>query len=347
MRRHDGERGVVLLLVLVILVACISTVYAFTRTTTLEVLSSRHRNDRTRATLLARSGVRIAERVLLDDLDWGDELTRLLESERDDWVLLTRAPIEVPGGGELRIGIVDGGARINLNGLIDATGQAHRPSRPFLEIALERIIESMPGRAEEKLYDADAIAVGILDWLDADDQTASFGDNEARFYGGTDADAVPLDRPLFSIDELAAVPGMDRLLVEALKDYFTTYPMFPAVEKSGINPNTAPAHVLGLVYHYQGNASEGRLFDRDDVFRILRFREEDRVFCRDLSREACESFLEHMEIFGDLVYPPLQFASDVFEIEVEASYGETRACVTRVIDRSDLEVRTLAYRMEC
>ena len=54
-----------------------------------------------------------------------------------------------------------------------------------------------------------------------------------------------------------------------------------------------------------------------------------------------------MEIFGDLVFPPLQFASDVFEIEVEASYGETRACVSRVIDRSGVEVRTLAYRLEC
>ncbi len=347
MTRGRGEQGVVLLLVLVILVACISTVYAFTRTTTLEVLSSRHRSERTRAELLARSGVRVAERALLDDLEWGDELTRLLESQLDDWALLTRAPIEVPGGGELRIGIVDAGARINLNGLIDASGQPRLPSRPFLETALERIIESMPGRAEEKLYDIDAIAVGILDWLDANDQTASFGDNEARFYDGMDSDAVPLDRPLFSLDELGAVPGVDRLLLEALKDYFTAYPMFPAVDKSGVNPNTAPAHVLGLVYHYQGNASEGRLFDRDDVFRVLRFRDEERIFCRESSREGCESFQEHMEIFGDLVFPPLQFASDVFEIEVEASYGETRACVSRVIDRSGVEVRTLAYRLEC
>ena len=205
----------------------------------------------------------------------------------------------------------------------------------------------MPGRAEEKLYDTDAIAVGILDWLDTDDQTASFGDNEARFYAGTDPDAIPLDRPFFSLDELAGVPGMDRLLVEALKDYFTAYPMFPAVDKSGVNPNTAPAHVLGLVYHYQGNASEGRLFDRDDVFRILRFRDEERVFCRDSALEGCESLQEHMEIFGDSVFPPFQFASDVFEIKVEASYGETRACVSRVIDRSDDEVRTLAYRIEC
>ena len=347
MRRDRREQGVVLLLVLVILVACISTVYAFTRTTTLEVLSSRHRGERTRAELLARSGTRVAERALLDDLDLGDGLTRLLESERDDWALLTRAPIEVPGGGELRFWIVDAGARINVNGLIDAFGQARLPSRPFLETALERIIESMPGRTEEKLYDADALAVGILDWLDSDDQTESFGDNEARFYGGTDPDAVPLDRPLFSIDELGRVPGMDRLLLGALKDYFTAYPMFPAVDRTGVNPNTAPAHVLGLVYHYQGNASEGRLFDRDDVFRILRFRDEERVFCRDQSQEGCESFQEHMEMFGDQVFPPLRFASDVFEIKVEASYGETRACISRVIDRSEVEVRTLAYRMEC
>ena len=104
---------------------------------------------------------------------------------------------------------------------------------------------------------------------------------------------------------------------------------------------------LPLEYLVGALPTEDTLFDRDDVFRVLRFRDEERIFCRESSREGCESFQEHMEIFGDLVFPPLQFASDVFEIEVEASYGETRACVSRVIDRSGVEVRTLAYRLEC
>jgi type II secretory pathway component PulK len=347
MSRSSDEHGVVLLLVLVILVASISTVYAFTRTTTLEVLSSRQRSEHVRAELLAASGKRIAVRALLHDLDWGEDLTRTLESERDDWALLSRAPIQVPGGGILRIGITDGGARINLNALVDSAGELHPPSRVFLTTALERIIDAMPGRAEDKAYDVDALAVGILDWIDIDDQTASFGDDEIRTYGRIDPDALPLDRPVFSIDELIQVPGMDTLLLEAIKDYFTSQPMYPAIEKSGVNPNTAPAHVLGLVYHFQGSAAEGRLFDRDDVFRILRFREEGRIFCRELSDEDCESFEEYLEIFGDVIFPPLQFASNVFEIDIEASYGETRACVSSVIDRTDSEVRTLAYRMDC
>ncbi len=348
MTRASDEEGVILLLVLVILVASISTVYAFTRTTMLEVLSSRQRSERTRAELLARSGERVAVRALLDDLEWGDELTLALESGRDDWALLARAPIEVPGGGVLRFAIADAGARINLNGLVDASGAARLQSRPFLRAALERIIDMMPGRDEEKLYDPDDLAVAILDWLDADDQTLSFGDDEARSYARTDGDPVPPDRPVFSLDELIGVPGMDALLVEAIKDYFTAYPMYPAIENSGVNPNTAPAHVLGLVYHYQGNASEGRLFQRDDVFRILRFRDEDRIFCPEGAQEDdCESFADHLEVFGDVIFPPLQFASNVFEIQVEASYGETRACLSRVIDRSKPETRTLAYRMDC
>lgn len=347
MTRPSDQEGVVLLLVLVILVALISTVYAFTRTTTLEVLSSRQRAERTRAEFLARSGERVAVRVLVDDIDLGEDLTRTLESERDDWALLGREPIDVPGGGVLRVRIADAGARINLNALIDENGAVRLPSRPFLRTALERIIEAMPGRPEEKTYDTDALTVAILDWLDADDQTESFGDDEVRSYGRTDPEALPLNRPVFTLDELAEVPEMDALLLAAIKDYFTAYPMYPPINKSGINPNTAPAHVLGLIYHYQGNASEGRLFDRDDVFRILKFRDEERLFCRELSFEECESFEEHLEIFGDVIFPPLQYSSDVFTIDVEASYGETRACISRVIDRKDAKLRTLAYRMDC
>ena len=56
MTRPGDQEGVVLLLVLVILVALISTVYAFTRTTTLEVLRTRQRAVRTRDAFLARCG---------------------------------------------------------------------------------------------------------------------------------------------------------------------------------------------------------------------------------------------------------------------------------------------------
>lgn len=346
--RPKRDEGVVLLLVLVILVATVSTVYAFTRTATLEVLSSRQRSERTRAELLARSGERVAVRALLDDLEFGDDLTVALETQRDDWHLLTQEPVEVPGGGVLRFGIQDAGSRINLNALVDSGGRARPQSLPFLKAALERVIEMMPGRSEDKPYDAEAVATAILDWVDADEQTLSFGDDEARTYAPAEGEPVPPNRPLFAIDELLDVPGVDALLVRALEDYFTASPMYPSIEQGGVNPNTAPPHVLGLVFHYQSNADDGRLFGRDEVFRILQFRAEDRLFCPEGSdEEGCESFAAHMQVFGEVIFPPLQFASDVFRIDVEASYGETRACVSRVVDRRDREPRTLAYRVDC
>ena len=342
MSRARDEEGVVLILVLTMVVLTIGTVYAFARTSLMEIRTMQHRMDRVRADLLARSGVDLGRRALQDD--GSNQLPQIasLETAEDPWQLLGEQPIEVPGEGTLRVRVRDAGQRLNLNGLVDFEGTPHETSRPFLLAGLDRIISKLPGRNEEKLYDLEALADGLLDWLDRDELTR-LGDKEASAYAALGSGAPPANRPLLALQELADVPGVDDRLLIGLQAYFTVLPPYPDLDQSGINPNTAPPHVLSLIF--QGPADDKRLIDEDDVFRILRARDEGRIFCPQSTELPCESFASEIGRVGEPVFPPLSYSNDVFSIQSEASFGDARACVQTVVDRA--LGTTLSYRLDC
>jgi type II secretory pathway component PulK len=375
---HD-ERGVVLILVLAILVLLVGSVYAFERRSLLEVSSSRARSERVRAELLARSGVPVALRALADsvtrtaaaagqarpgetpDVERPEEaartgrtvaegndpnaLAQAVDSRDSAWALLSRAPIELPGVGTLHIEVRDGGSRINLNGLIGAEGEPKAEAREFLQEALARAIEQLPGRAEEKLYGSiEDMADAILDWLDADDRTR-LNDDENQLYPSRGGGRPP-NRPLFALAELATVPRMDGRLLAELEQYFTTQPTHPKEDQGGVNPNTAPPHLLGMIYH--GVTGDMRLLQADDVSALLREREDGRLICASESEDRrCVTFSQALGRDGQ-AFPPISLASQVFEIRSEAKVGETRACVVSVVNMADERgVETLDYRMGC
>jgi type II secretory pathway component PulK len=335
----------VFLLVLVILVLTIGSVYAFARTTVLDVFSIRQRSERVRAEQLARSGFDLATRAIIDDAVLSaDPYAAAQETARDAWQVLGRQPIEVGPDARIVLAIRDSGARINLNGLVDVSGKAHAESADFLRQALERIVDDMPGRAEEKPYDPEELAEGILDWIDAD-RTTPIGDEESVAYGRNGPPVRPLDRPLLSLGELESVPGVDAVLLETLAWYFDCQPLFPGTDASGVNPNTAPPHVLALLYH--GTAQDRRLLAEEDVFRILRARREGKIFCTAADEDRCVAIETEIGRVGETFFPPLVYTSDVFEIQSTGVVGSARARITAVIDRTTpAEPVKLAWRME-
>ncbi len=345
MMRAQDDEGVVLLLVLGVIVVTIGSVYAFGRTSVLEIRTAHVRMDRVRAEMLARSGIDIAIRALQDDGSGTEAALANLETSLDPWRLLGEQPIPVPGEGELRITVRDAGNRLNLNALVDAAGESHEESRAFLRAALEHVVDKMPGRSEDKPYQVEDLADAVLDWLDSDDLTR-LGDGEGQLYARLGAGSSPANRPIIAIEELEDVPGVDAPLLEALRAYFTTQPLIPTSSESGVNPNTAPPHVLALIF--RGPAGDKRLLDRDDVFRILRARDEGRIFCPQSTEDPCVSFESEIGRVGQTVFPPLGYRSDIFAIESAASFGIARACIATVIDRETLPERTtLSYRMDC
>jgi type II secretory pathway component PulK len=351
MSRTRDEEGVVLLLVLVLVVVAISTAYAMSKTSLIEVISTRQYGQHARALLLARSGVALGIRTLQDDLLEGDDTTRQVESDRDAWAVLSRQEIELPGGAVLRVNVRDVGGKLNLNALVDAEGKRiGETSKSFLKAALAHIVETTPAFKGSSAYgdeEIDDLSDAILDWLDKDEDTR-LGTPEEEYYVGIKKTAsAPLDRPVFSLDELANVPGLDTLMLDALKAYFTTYPMFPPADGGGANLNTAPPHVLGMIYH--GVGQEFDLLDQRNVFELLKAREEGRVFCPAEGVEPCTSVFRTLGIAeGEEIFPPLAYTSRVFRIDSEARIGEARACVRTVVDRAEgAEPVTLYYALGC
>jgi hypothetical protein len=123
--------------------------------------------------------------------------------------------------------------------------------------------------------------------------------------------------------------------------------MFPPADGGGANLNTAPPHVLGMIYH--GLGQEFELLDSRDVFELLKVRSEGRIFCPSDAPEPCTNFFRTLGIAeGEQTFPPLSFTSRVFRIDSEARVGETRACVSTVVDRgSGAEPKTLYFRLGC
>ena len=349
-RGREGEEGIVLLLVLVLIVVAVSTAYAMSKTSLIEVLASRQSAQHTRADLLARSGVGLAERALMDDLTEGTDITRAVESDLDAWALLSHQEIELPGGALLRVRIHDAGNKVDINALVDGAGKRVDTSKAFLKAVLAHLRDTAPefkGSSALGDQEIDDLSDAILDWLDKDNETR-VGTPEHEYYMEIKkAKSPPLNRPVFSLDELAPVPGMDPLLLEALKAYFTPYPMFPGADGGGVNLNTAPAHVLGLIFH--GAGDDQRLLDQRDVFEILKARSEGKVFCPGAGQDPCTTFSGTVGIAeGEAIFPPLTYKSRVFAIDVEATVGETRACVHSVIDRgSNGGAKTLYYELGC
>jgi type II secretory pathway component PulK len=347
--RDASEAGVVLMLVLVIIVLSISLVYALTKTTTLDVISMRQREHLVRAQILARSGLAIAERALLDDVIDSDPLAAAVDGVDDAWTLLSRTPIDLGDGGELRVRVRDAASKIGLNALLGPEGERiEERSREFLVEALGTIVENTPELARSPLANDERrgdLADAILDWIDSDDETR-IGTPEESFYATRDG--KPLDRPILSIDELAAVPDMDPLLLDVLAAYFSPYPLHPTEgDGGGVNPNTAPPHVLSLLY--TGNEVGMQLVSEDDVFRILDLREEGKYFCPgEDAGEDCLSLGQELRREGEQAFPPLQYQSQVFRVDVEARFGEARSCVSAVIDRAYPEgPATLIRRLGC
>jgi len=350
--RARDEQGIVMLLVLVLVVVAISTAYALGKTAMIEVLSTRQYLQHARASLLARSGVPLAMRTLQDDMVEGDQTTRSVESSLDAWAVLSRQEIALPGDALLRVRVTDIGGKLNFNALVDRDGaRVGEASKSFLKAALAHITETAPAFKGSTTYGdqgIDDLADALLDWLDKDEETRVGTPEEEYYVGIKRAAAPPLDRPVFSLDELAAVPGLDPLMLDALKAYFTTWPMFPTAEGGGANLNTAAPHVLGMIYH--GLGEEFELLDSRDVFEILKVRDEGGVFCPADAVEPCTSFFQALGLAeGEQIFPPLSYASRVFRIDSEARVGETRACVSTVVDRGEngSEMKALYYRLGC
>ena len=320
------RRGFVLVIVIFFAALLFSAIATFSRRATLDAAIVTNRDNGARAEALARGGTRLAFALLLQDRLEEERLELPLDTTTDLWAQASGIPIETEDGGTLRLTIEDAGARFNLNALV-ADGEPISGADAFLPELLTKVVEEMPGRPEEKLYDIDDLARDLLDFMDGDDVTPR-GELEDDYYQQQTPPYRAANRPLLTLRELALIRGFDAKLIEALRPYVT---VFPYVDGQGPNPNTAPSWVLATLF--VGPENDRRLAPEDDVRRILMERSAGPL-CDGVSHSAC---VPMQEAYPEPTLLPHTPRSDVFLVRAEARYGDVGRTIEATLDRTQAD----------
>jgi type II secretory pathway component PulK len=332
MSARRRSAGVALIAVLVFVFLAVSAAVLFLQRTLFNSLAIGNHDNAASADALARGGVRLATALLIEDRVREQAQSFASDSLADGWAQLRVAPIELAGGGTLRLTIEDAGARLNLNALFKDGALVNDDARVYLTALLQKTIEELPppeDAREQRARDAEELANHLIDYVDADAERVKGGDESEPYQERRPPATVP-NRALLSVNELGAIEGFDPVLVEALRPYVTVYPW--AGENLGINPNTAPPWVLALLY--TGPSGGQRFIEEDEVRRILEARESGSLLCAEEADDArCSSLAE---LLPEGAFPPPSFTADVFLVEAEARVGDATRTVAAVVDRSEL-----------
>jgi len=218
-----NERGIALLIVLMIVAVLTITVMEFTYSVELDQHRARHALQALQAQLLARSGVNIAQAFLIQDQE------PKFDSYTEDWWLQLQqfcTGLEIDPTMRIKCGVEDESGKININSSkmsaasLQQTGQPRTTKDAYIRDALRR------------LFDAHQIPV-------ANDQ--NIGDALEAYW---QQDPPPGEQtvPFFkSVEEFAAYFQIPTRYLPRLRHLLTTR------SRTGINVNTADPEVLTLV----------------------------------------------------------------------------------------------------
>ena len=236
------ERGVALIMVLVLLAVLSSALIDFSFQTKTELESARNLRDGLQAEYLARSGVEI-ERLLVSVLSQGgadqlgigpDQLAQLLE------VSLNSGDLSGVFGGA--------SSAFTTNGLGDLPGEMHLPppekensklninapssNANGRQCLFNQLRDSLADERYQGLFEADArlvpdpageFAGSVLDWSDKDTTLFGASGPENDPYGLLQDAYAKKDTPFYTLDEMQLVWGVGDDMFYTLADSLTVY----------------------------------------------------------------------------------------------------------------------------
>ena len=328
MKRPSRQQGVVLLIVIFFALLLTSSIATFTRRSVIDAIVARNRDAAARAEALARGGIRLGKAVLMLDRVLKESLEPAIDSQQDGWYQISSMEIPASNDATLKIQIEDAGSRFNLNSIFNYAEEEiiWDETEPFLQAFFEKIIDEMKIPPGEILYDIPDLAAALIDWVDADSVGLN-GGNEDDYYQMQEPPYRAANGPLLSVDDLFLIEGFDHRLVESMRPYVSVEPFAGG---GGINLNTAPSHVLSLLFFNDG--IDDRLAKKGDVQKIIDVREEGGLLCGESSgNEMCTPI---SSITPNAIFPPPVFSSSIFKIVANATVGDIDRSIEAVINRS-------------
>jgi general secretion pathway protein K len=238
------EKGVVLVLALVVITFLGVLVLEFGHLMRLEAVMAGNYADSTKAFYLARSGVSFALAII----------DRKEKPEYEEWIKnLPNFPMTVPlGEGDASFTIIDERSKINVNHLLRADGSLNRRQVELLF----NLFDILNKQYEEPIFSY-AMAPAMVDWIDEDDEVTVFdfiivGENEGaetEYYEDLGPPYPAKNAPFDTFRELILVRGINEKVLygEKKAEEEATYGLSEYVTVYGdgkININTAPSRVL-------------------------------------------------------------------------------------------------------
>jgi general secretion pathway protein K len=225
MRRSD-ERGIAILLALLVLALLVALILEFDAEARREYRDAAAFRDNFKATVLARAAVQAARGTLQQDFAKDRKAGQFYDAPTDLWAL----PIKdyVIGDGLLTAQIEDERGKLNLNDLA-ATDPITKKAKIQRVKRLFELVQIKPD-----LVDA------IVDWVDQDETPEPAG-AESLYYQTLRPPYRAANLPLQTFLELRLIKGMTPDIMTKLSKLVTVYPQ---EGQSKLNLNTAESFVI-------------------------------------------------------------------------------------------------------
>ena len=222
------ERGIALLLSLLVLTLLTALILEFDAEARREYREAAAFRDSYKADMLTRAAVKAARAVLMQDFLRERTSGNKFDALTDIWAL----PIKnyQIGDGILTAQIQDEQGKLNLNDLAANAGDDLKQKQKILRV--RRLFELL--QLSQNLVDS------LIDWLDQDDLPQPSG-AESVYYQSQKPPYRAANGPLPALGELRLVKGFTPEIIDRIARYVTVYPL----EGGGVvNLNTADPIVI-------------------------------------------------------------------------------------------------------
>ena len=317
-RRRENEKGIALLVTLLILVLVVALVHEVFRIGAQSAQTGAYGRDSIRCLLLAEGGTGAARIVLR--IDARDNQYDTLDE------IWSRAALPITlGEGEVSVTIEDEERKIDLNRLMLPNGNA--PDERRLAV-FQRLLDTLG-------IDR-AIADAVVDWLD-NDENPRVGGAESSYYLG-------LPNPYRAKNDLFDTIGELRLVRGVTADVFEKLLPFVTVSSSGmVNINTAPKEVL-MSLSAGKDLAEGGAIDSKTADEIIAYRV-DHPFTVASQIGNVSPFLRDLYA-RTLIREILDVRSTYFHVRSSGDVGGTVRTIDAIGIRAGNELQWRFWRIE-
>lgn len=237
----ERQRGVALVVALLVFALCATLLVALQRDFTLSYQRGSNRFLEEQGWAYLRGAEELAALAL--QLDFDADAAR--DSQRDDLTEIwarEAAPYALDEGGWMLGTLSDLQGRFNVNALAEQTPGGEGADR--FTAAQQFFIRLLQALEPLELTEFEAIAIteSIGDWIDSDDNPR-FNGAESSFYSGRTPAYRAANRPLRSVSELRAVANVTPEVYLALEPLVTAWPEDPGA----LNIHTAALPLLRAI----------------------------------------------------------------------------------------------------